>query len=81
MAKKKTFEEALTKLEEITQMLEDSELSLEESLQKFDDGVKLAGFCNSKLDEAQKKVDILLKKNGKLTSVPFSESENQAIEE
>ena len=68
---KKSFEDALSKLEQITQELEDGDLSLEQSLKKFDEGVKLAEFCNSKLDEAQKKVDMLLKKNGTLVSVPF----------
>lgn len=71
---KKTFEDALAKLETITQKLEDGDLSLENSLKKFDEGVKLAEFCNSKLDEAQKKVDILLKKDGALSAVPFDDS-------
>ncbi len=70
---KKTFEEAIYRLEEITRNLEDGELSLDDALKKFDEGVKLAEFCNKKLDEAQGKVDILLKKDGVLTSVPFSE--------
>jgi len=74
MPKKMTFEAALAKLEEITRELEDSELSLDAALQKFDEGVKLAGFCNGRLDEAQKKVDILLKKNNVLTPEPFGEA-------
>ncbi|MDF1578933.1 MAG: exodeoxyribonuclease VII small subunit [Desulfurivibrionaceae bacterium] len=60
---KKNFEEALAKLERITEELESGDLSLEESLKKFDEGVKLAEFCNHKLDEAQQKVNILLKKD------------------
>ena len=50
---KKTFEESLAKLEEITEQLEQGDLSLEDSLKKFDEGVKLAEYCNRKLDEAQ----------------------------
>ncbi len=73
---KKTFEEAIDRLEKITQNLEEGELSLDDALKKFDEGVKLAEFCNKKLDEAQGKVDILLKKDGVLTSVPFSEEDN-----
>lgn len=71
---KKNFEEALARLEEITKELESGEPSLEESLKKFDEGVKLADFCNSKLEEAQQKISLLLNKNGQITSVPFAES-------
>jgi exodeoxyribonuclease VII small subunit len=69
--KKKSFEEALAQLEEITRELEEGDLSLEESLKYFDEGVKLAEHCNSKLNDAQKKVEILLKKEGKLEPAPF----------
>jgi len=68
---KKSFEEALEALEQITHELDAGELSLEKSLKKFEEGIKLAEFCNSKLEEAQRKVDILLKKDGKIVPVPF----------
>jgi exodeoxyribonuclease VII small subunit len=69
--KKKSFEEALAKLEQITKELEEGDLSLEESLKYFDEGVKLAEYCNSKLNDAQKKVEILLKKNNRLEPTAF----------
>ena len=69
--KKKSFEEALEKLEKITRDLEEGDISLEDSLKYFDEGVKLAEYCNSKLNDAQKKVEILLKKNGTREPVPF----------
>ena len=69
--KKKSFEEALIKLEQITKELEEGDLSLEESLKYFDEGVKLAEYCNSKLNDAQKKVEILLKKNDGLEPTAF----------
>lgn len=72
--KKKSFEEALAKLEQITKELEEGDLSLEESLKYFDEGVKLAEHCTSKLNEAQKKVEILLKKDGVLEPVPFKDT-------
>ena len=72
---KKSFEDSLAKLEKITEDLESGNLSLEESLTKFDEGVKLAEFCNKKLTEAQEKINLLLKKNGKLSEVPFEESD------
>lgn len=72
---KKTFESALTRLEEITRELENGELSLDNSLKKFDEGIKLAEFCNQKLTEAKAKVEILLRKEGKLQPEPFEEAE------
>jgi len=68
---KKSFEEALDQLEQITKDLEEGDLPLEDSLKHFDEGVKLAAYCNKKLGDAQKKVDILLKKDDTLTSVEF----------
>ena len=70
---KRTFEHALTKLERITAELEQGELSLDQSLKKFDEGVQLVNFCNEKLEEASGQVELLLKKNSSLTSVPFAE--------
>ena len=70
--KKKSFEDALAKLEDITKELEEGELSLEDSLKHFDEGVKLAEYCNSKLNSAQRKVEILLKKDDSLEPVTFN---------
>lgn len=67
----KTFESAMTRLEQITEELEDGEISLEKSLKKFDEGIKLAEFCNAQLAEARAKVEMLLEKNGRLQAVPF----------
>ena len=69
--KKKSFENALAKLEDITNELEKGELPLEDSLKYFDEGVKLAEYCSSKLNDAQRKVEILLKKDGSLEPVAF----------
>lgn len=70
---KKSFEAALSRLEEITRELEDGELSLDKSLKKFEEGVQLARFCNEQLDEARAKVELLLEKNDSLEAVPFAE--------
>ena len=59
MAEKK-FEEALLKLEDIVEKLEGEELSLEESLKGFEEGIRLVRFCNKKLNEAERKIEILL---------------------
>ncbi|MFW2367850.1 MAG: exodeoxyribonuclease VII small subunit [Desulforhopalus sp.] len=68
---KKTFETALSRLEQITAELEEGELSLENSLKKFDEGIKLAGFCTEQLTEARSKVELLLEKDGKIEAMPF----------
>ncbi len=54
------FEQALARLEEIVENLEEGELPLEEALKKFEEGIGLSRFCAKKLDEAQEKVEILL---------------------
>jgi len=75
MAEKK-FEAALSRLEEIVSELESGELGLEQSLKLFEEGVKLARVCNARLEDAERKVEILLKdKNGKVTAKPFEEEE------
>lgn len=66
-----TFEKALEKLEDHVRTLEQGELTLHESLNIFEDGMKLAKFCNKKLDEAEQKIEVLLEKNGDLVKEPF----------
>ena len=58
---KEKFEDALNKLEKIVSKLEEGDIPLEESLKLFEEGIRLSRFCNQKLDEAEKKVEILLK--------------------
>lgn len=57
--KPKDFEDALNKLEGIVRELEDGELSLEKSLSRYEHGVRLARFCNQKLEEAEKRIEVL----------------------
>jgi exodeoxyribonuclease VII small subunit len=59
-AKEPTFEEAMTGLEGIVKELEEAEIPLEKSLEIFEEGVRLSRFLNRKLNEAEKKVEILL---------------------
>jgi exodeoxyribonuclease VII small subunit len=75
--KKEKFEEALKKLEAIVAQMEEGDLPLEETLKAFEEGVRLAKLCTSKLDEAERKVEKLIRDQaGKLQSVPFSEEED-----
>ncbi len=73
---KRTFENALSKLEQITLELEDGDLSLEKSLKKFDEGIGLIEFCNKTLTEAKAKVELLLEKQDGITTAPFGELNN-----
>ncbi|MDY0362339.1 MAG: exodeoxyribonuclease VII small subunit [Desulforegulaceae bacterium] len=78
---KKTFEEALKKLDEIVDSLEDGNLSLEDAVKRFEEGIKLSKFCEEKLNEAEEKILVLKNDiNGNLTKEPaenlfFSDSD------
>ena len=56
-----TFEAALKQLEEIVQKLERGELPLEESLKLYEDGIRLSRLCHAKLEEAEGKIELLMK--------------------
>jgi exodeoxyribonuclease VII small subunit len=71
MAEKK-FEEAMERLEQIVESLEGGDLTLEESLKIFEEGMKLIRFCSKKLEEAEQKVTLLVKESGgTLAQQPF----------
>jgi len=65
------FEDCLQRLEKIVQELEKGEVPLEKSLTLFEEGMKLSSSCRKELEEAEGKVEILLKQNGKLQAEPF----------
>jgi exodeoxyribonuclease VII small subunit len=77
--KKEKFEEALQKLEAIVAKMEEGDLPLEEALKAFEEGVRLAKFCTSKLDEAERKVEKLIRdQSGKVQTTPLSEEEDDS---
>jgi exodeoxyribonuclease VII small subunit len=65
MAKEK-FEDALEKLEDIVKKMEAGDLPLEEALKSFEEGIKLIRSCQTKLDEAERRVEMLLGKEDSL---------------
>jgi exodeoxyribonuclease VII small subunit len=80
------FEAALKNLEEIVQRLEKGELPLEESLKLYEDGIRLSRICHAKLEEAEGKIEILLKDgrgdpalgpDGKPRTRPFASGEEE----
>lgn len=77
--KEMKFEDALKKLEAIVSDLEDGNLSLDESLKKYEEGIRLSKICSKKLEDTEKKVQILMKKHGKeLEAVPFKAQDAEA---
>jgi exodeoxyribonuclease VII small subunit len=69
-----TFEGSLKRLEEIVTELEGNKLALEQSLEVFEEGVKLVRFCAGRLDEAERRIEIVLAdKEGQLHVEPFPE--------
>ncbi len=75
---KERFEEAFKKLEAIVNKMEGGDLSLEESLKLFEEGMRLSKLCSQKLTEVQKKVELLIKsEDGSLKTQPFPLDEEE----
>ncbi len=72
--KKDSFEDKMQQLEQVVNELEKGDMNLDESLVKFEDGMKLAKECNKILEDAEKKVTILLEKNGEIEEENFEEN-------
>ncbi|WP_319525393.1 exodeoxyribonuclease VII small subunit [uncultured Desulfosarcina sp.] len=74
MAKKAqpSFEKAIDDLEKIVKSLESGDLPLEKALEKFEAGIKLSRYCSEKLDDAEKRVTLLMaEENGEVLEKPF----------
>lgn len=65
------FEELMEKLEEITNKLEKEQLSLDESVKLFEEGMQISKECNSKLEDAEKRITILLTQNDEIKEENF----------
>lgn len=74
MKEKQPFEEDIKRLQKIVEDLSSGKLTLGESLKKYEEGVKLAQSCSSVLNDAQRKVDLLTKKDGKYSLEKFDDS-------
>ncbi|HTZ99215.1 MAG TPA: exodeoxyribonuclease VII small subunit [Candidatus Aquilonibacter sp.] len=76
--KKGDFEKSLARLEEVVKRLESTDLSLDEAMKLFEEGVKLSQECQKQLTEAEGRVEILLKKaDGRIAAEPF-ETEDES---
>ena len=75
--RKGDFEKSLTRLEEVVKRLESADLALDEAMKLFEEGVKLSRECQKQLEEAEGRVEILLKKaDGKIAAEPFAGEED-----
>jgi exodeoxyribonuclease VII small subunit len=77
-----TFELAIQRLEKIVTDMEEAELPLEDVIKKYEEGTRLVRFCSQKLDEAEKKIEILTKKtDGSVALEPFEVESGESDEE
>lgn len=72
---KKSFEEQMENLEKIVAELENGNLNLDESVNKFEEGIKISKECNKILEEAEKKITILVNENGEIKEENFETEE------
>lgn len=72
------FEQALGELEQLVEKLEQGDLSLEESLKDFERGIELTRSCQKSLQEAEQKVQILMKRDGQEELAPFDGTEEDS---
>lgn len=78
MSNQPDFETALKKLEKIVHTLEEGNISLQEALQSFEEGIKLINLCEEKLEATEKKIEILLKGNkDKKKGIKFDPQDKQ----
>ena len=75
------FEKSLERLETIVREMESGELSLEKMMKHFEEGMRLVGTCSSKLNEVERKIELLVKKGGTTVTEPFKVREEPAEEE
>ena len=72
---KKSFEEQMENLEKIVAELENGNLNLDESVNKFEEGIKISKECNKILEEAEQKITILVNENGEMKEENFETEE------
>ncbi len=74
---KQSFEDDLKRLQKIVEELASGKLSLQDSLKKYEEGIKLAQGCSQVLNESQRKVELLMKKDGKFSLEKFEDESSQ----
>ena len=78
---KVSFEKALDQLENIVKDMESGNLTLEQSLKKFEEGMKLSKYCTQKLEETEKKISLLtIQSDGSVRERPFEDDDGTSVE-
>jgi len=77
MKDKQNFEDDLKKLQKIVEELSSGSLSLADALKKYEEGIKLSQGCSQTLSDAQRKVELLMKKEGKFSLEKFDETKEE----
>jgi exodeoxyribonuclease VII small subunit len=77
MREKQSFEEDLKRLQKIVEELSSGKLTLGESLKKYEEGIKLAESCSKELQGVERKVELLMKKDGKFALEKFAAEEEK----
>ncbi len=67
-----SFEEAMEKLEKIVAKLESGDVPLEQAIELFQEGMKLSHLCNKKLEQVERKIEILMEEDGGYVKKPFN---------
>lgn len=75
-----SFDKALTQLEAIVQEMENGSLPLEKTMEQFEEGMRLIALCSAKLEEVERKIEILAKKGDKVVAEPFIPDKSSAAE-
>ncbi|MDD5678779.1 MAG: exodeoxyribonuclease VII small subunit [Kiritimatiellae bacterium] len=79
--KQPSFEKSLERLETVVREMESGELSLEKMMKHFEEGMSLVGICSAKLNEVERKIEMLVKKGDQTTLAPFETPEESGEEE
>lgn len=74
--KELNFEEAMDRLEEIVSELENGDVPLEKAIDLFQQGMKLSQICGSKLEQVERKIEMIVEEDGELRKKPFDNSES-----
>jgi exodeoxyribonuclease VII small subunit len=74
------FEESMSALEKIVAQLESGDLPLQKALELFEEGVRLARRCQSQLEVAERKVELLLRERGEIKAIPFEMTKENQID-
>ena len=73
------FDKALAQLEKIVQDMENGSLPLDKMMEQFEEGMRLIALCSAKLNEVEKKIEMMVKKDGKVVTEQF-ETDKESVE-